>query len=68
MVVMLLGGRAKMLEATCAVPLYRVECDNQGPGKRTAPQPWDGQSSPRLEGQKNLEGYSLAVKAMQETA
>lgn len=37
-----------MLEATCAVPLYRVECDNQGPGKRTAPQPWDGQDSPTV--------------------
>lgn len=41
-----------MLEATCAVPQYKyrhlVRCDNQGPGKRTAPQPWDKQRSPTV--------------------
>lgn len=49
-----------MLEATCAVPQYRhiVRCDNQGPGKRTAPQPWDKQSSPTVS--RNLGGYNLA--------
>lgn len=50
MVVMRLGGRAKMLEATCAVPQYRrlVKCDNQGPGKRTAPQPWEQRNQPHV--------------------
>lgn len=66
MVVKRLGVRAKMLEATCAVPHYRhiVRCDNQGPGKRTAPQPWDKQRSPTVS--RNLGGYSLAIKVMPE--
>lgn len=53
-----------MLEATCAVPQYKyrhlVRCDNQGPGKRTAPQPWDKQRSPTVS--SNLGGYNLANK------
>lgn len=59
-------GHAKMLEATCALPVLDtytvVNAIIRDPESGTAPQPWDKQNSPTAS--RNLGSYNLANKVI----